>query len=187
MKPLILVGYMGCGKSSLGRKLARRLGVRFVDTDSLIEERERTSIADLFTYIDEQSFRRMEREVLDQVIRQGNGGVISTGGGLPLWADNMEVMNRAGITVYLRRDPVQIAGRLTPYGRQKRPRLRGLSDSELADFMTRDMALREPFYLQAAIAIDCTGMADDLVVERIMVLSSNPEIATPEKANTTDE
>ena len=66
MKPLFLVGYMGCGKSTLGRKLARRLGVPFADTDALVERREGASVADVFRYEGEAFFRRIEREVLEE-------------------------------------------------------------------------------------------------------------------------
>ena len=130
MKPLFLVGYMGCGKSTLGRKLARRLGVDFIDTDALVE--------------------------------------VSTGGGLPTWRDNMPCMNAVGHTVYLRRSPEQIARRLSPYGRRKRPRLQGLDDEQLVAFMRGDMAAREPFYAQASLVVDCDPMSDDELVEHIV-------------------
>lgn len=168
MKPLFLVGYMGCGKSTLGRKLARRLGVAFVDTDALVEEREGAAVADVFRYEGEEHFRQVEREVLEDVIASEDAAVVSTGGGLPVWGDNMQRMNEAGDTVYLRRSAEQIARRLSPYGRQKRPRLRGLSDEELVGFMERDMAAREPFYTQARLIVDCTETSDEELVERIL-------------------
>ena len=133
MKPLFLVGYMGCGKSTLGRKLARRLGVDFIDTDALVEEREGASVADVFRYEGEERFREAERRVLDEVIAGASFAVVSTGGGLPTWRDNMPCMNAVGHTVYLRRSPEQIARRLSPYGRRKRPRLQGLDDEQLRD------------------------------------------------------
>lgn len=168
MKTLFLVGYMGCGKSTLGRKLARRLGVAFVDTDALVEEREGAAVADVFRYEGEEHFRQVEREVLEGVISSEDAAVVSTGGGLPVWGDNMQRMNEAGDTLYLRRSAEQIARRLSPYGRQKRPRLRGLSDEELVGFMERDMAAREPFYTQARLVIDCTDTSDEELVERIL-------------------
>ena len=143
---VFLIGYMGCGKSTLGRRLARRLRVPFVDTDSRVEEREGASVSDLFRYEGERRFREIEREVLDASIAEYPSAVISTGGGLPVWGDNMARMNAAGHTVYLRRSAENIASRLSPYGRRKRPRLRGLNDEELVAFMTQDMAAREPFY-----------------------------------------
>ena len=168
MKTLFLVGYMGCGKSTLGRKLARRLGVDFVDTDALVEEREGASVADVFRYEGEERFRQAERRVLDEVIAGNPFVVVSTGGGLPTWSDNMARMNDAGHTVYLRRSAEQIARRLSPYGRRKRPRLQGLNDEELVAFMERDMAAREPFYAQATLIVDCDWLSDEEVVEFIL-------------------
>ena len=153
MKPLFLVGYMGCGKSTLGRKLARRLGVGFVDTDALVEEQAGASVADVFRYEGEARFREAEREALERAIAAGGETVVSTGG---------------GHTVFLHRTAEQIARRLSPYGRRKRPRLRGLDDAGLVAFMERDMAVREPFYAQAHLVVDCDAMSDDQVVEHIL-------------------
>ena len=168
MKPLFLVGYMGCGKSTLGRKLARRLGVDFIDTDALVEEREGASVADVFRYEGEERFREAERRVLDEVIAAAPFAVVSTGGGLPTWRDNMPCMNAAGHTVYLRRSPERIACRLSPYGRRKRPRLQGLDDEQLVAFMRSDMSVREPFYVQASLVVDCDPMSDEELIESIL-------------------
>lgn len=168
MKHLFLVGYMGCGKSTLGRKLARRLEMEFADTDVVIEQQQGATVVDLFQYEGEERFRELERGVLDQLMANDTATVISTGGGLPVWKDNMERMNAEGVTVFLHRSAEQIAHRLSPYGRQKRPRLRGLSDEELLAFMTHDMAVREPFYSQATLTVTCDGMSDDEVVGRIV-------------------
>ncbi len=98
-----MVGYMGCGKSTLGRKLAHRLGVSFADTDTLVEQREGASVADVYELAGAEYFRQAERAVLDELIASGACTVISTGGGLPAWGDNMARMNAVGTTVYLRR------------------------------------------------------------------------------------
>lgn len=161
---------MGCGKSTIGRKIARRLGVELVDTDKMAEEREGASVADIFRYEGEGRFRGIEREVLDRIIARGGNVVVSTGGGLPAWCDNMERMNAVGYTVYLRRSAEQIACRMSPYGRAKRPRLSGLADHELVGFMTRDIAEREPFYTKAQLVIDCDKMSDADLVEMILKL-----------------
>lgn len=167
MGKLFLVGYMGCGKSTIGRKLARALGNRFVDTDSLVEEREGATVYDIFRYEGEERFRQIEREVLEEVIAEASDVVISTGGGLPAWGDNMMRMNEVGRTIYLKRSAENIASRLSPYGRQKRPRLRGLSDEELVAFMREDMARREPCYSQAVQVIACEGKNDDEIIREI--------------------
>ena len=166
-KPLFLVGYMGCGKSTIGRKLARRLGVPFIDTDSRVEEREGATVFDIFHYEGESYFRRVEREVMESAAQEGLA-VISTGGGLPAWSDNMERMNGLGRTIYLRRSAANIASRLSPYGRQKRPRLRGLNDEELVAFMEQDMALREPYYGKAQQILPCEGMSDEEIIDAII-------------------
>lgn len=160
---------MGCGKSTLGRRIARRLHVALADTDTLVEQREGASVADIFRYEGEEHFRTLEREALDEAIASGCG-VISTGGGLPLWRDNMERMNASGTTLYLRRSAASIARRLSPYGRQKRPRLQGLADDELAAFMERDIAAREPFYNRAQFIIDGDAFSDSEIVDRIQML-----------------
>lgn len=168
MKHLFLVGYMGCGKSTLGRKLARRLEMEFADTDVLIEQQEGATVADLFQYEGEERFRELEYGVLNQLIVNDAVTVISTGGGLPVWKDNMERMNDSGVTVFLHRSAEQIVHRLSPYGRQKRPRLRGLNDQELLAFMMHDMEVREAFYSQATLTIECDGISDDEVVGQIV-------------------
>lgn len=168
VKPLFLIGYMGCGKSTLGRKLARRLQVDFADTDALIEEREGASVADIFQLAGVEYFRQAERAVLEELIASDRPLVVSTGGGLPVWSDNMARMNAAGTTVYLARTAAQIASRLSPYGRQKRPRLRALSDDELVAFMERDMAEREPFYGAASWRLVCAEKSDNELIDWIV-------------------
>ncbi|MBQ2844336.1 MAG: shikimate kinase [Alistipes sp.] len=168
MKPLFLVGYMGCGKSTIGRKLSRALHLSFVDTDNCIEEREGATVFDIFHYEGEERFREIEREVLEEVIRREEASVVSTGGGLPAWGDNMERMNEVGRTVYLKRSAENIASRLSPYGRQKRPRLRGLNDEELVLFMRDDMAKRDPFYNRAVQVIACEGKSDEEIIREII-------------------
>jgi shikimate kinase len=168
MKPLFLVGYMGCGKSTIGRKLARTLHLEFVDTDHCIEEREGATVIDIFHYEGEERFRTIEREVLEEVITAERASVVSTGGGLPAWGDNMARMNEVGRTIYLKRSAENIASRLSPYGRQKRPRLRGLNDEELVIFMREDMAKRDPYYSQAVQVIACEGKSDEEIIQEIV-------------------
>ena len=165
---IFLVGYAGSGKSSLGKRLARRLGVRFVDTDKQVELQEGASIADIFHYEGEEYFRIAERRAVEALANDGVDMVIATGGGLPTWRDNMDWLLRSGMTVYLRRTPEQILSRLSDYGREKRPIFRGKSDEELLQFMHEQMALREPYYAKSHIDVDCTIMSDEDVVEYLV-------------------
>jgi shikimate kinase len=161
---VFLVGYAGSGKSSLGKRLARRLGVRFVDTDKLVEESVGASIPDIFHYEGEEYFRIAERRAVESLANEGMDLVVATGGGLPTWRDNMEWLVRSGVTIYLRRTPEQILSRLSPYGRQKRPKFRGLNDEELLSYMRANLAEREPVYERATVTVDCSKVGDDEIV-----------------------
>lgn len=167
-KKVFLVGYMGCGKSTLARKLSRRTGLRAVDTDAEVERMEGASVGDIFRYEGEERFRELERAVVERLAASDEACIVATGGGLPTWSDNMAMLAAAGVTVYLRRSADKIAARLTPYGRSKRPKLQGLSDAELIGFMERNIAEREPFYARASLVVDCDALGDDEVMERIL-------------------
>ena len=164
---LFLVGYAGSGKSSLAKRLSRKMGVKQLDTDKLVEEREGASVADIFFYQGEEYFRHAERSVVEELVAAGYEGIVATGGGLPTWGDNMARMNELGYTVYLRRSPEQRLSRLSDYGREKRPMFRGKSDEELLSFMHEHIAQREPYYAQAKMVVDCDTMSDDDVVSHI--------------------
>lgn len=164
---IYLIGYMGCGKSTIGRKIARYGNLRFIDTDSKIEQREGATVADIITFQGEEHFRAVERAVLEDCATMDDI-IVSTGGGLPVWGDNMEQISAMGVSVYLRRSPSNILSRLSPYGRQKRPKFRGLNDEELLAFMTTHMAEREPVYSRADIVIDCDAMCDNDIIDLIM-------------------
>ena len=163
-----MVGYAGSGKSSLAKRLSKALGVGYVDTDTLVEQSVGASIADIFYYEGEEYFRRMERGVVDRLVAEGYDGIVATGGGLPVWEDNMERLNSIATTIYLRRSPEQILSRLSAYGREKRPMFRDKSDEELLEFMNKQMAEREIFYSKARLSVDCTTRSDDEVVEYIV-------------------
>lgn len=152
----------------MGKRLARRMGLRFVDTDNVVEQQVGAPIADIFHYEGEEYFRIAERRAVESLANEAMDLVIATGGGLPTWRDNMEWMLRSGVTIYLRRSPEQILSRLSAYGREKRPMFRGKSDEELLEFMRQQMSVREEYYAQAHISVDCTTMSDDDVVEYIV-------------------
>ena len=175
MKKIFLIGYMGCGKSSLGRKLAKAGGMEFMDMDSIIEQREGASISDIFHYQGEEYFRDAERALIEELGTAEGDMVISTGGGAPAWQNNMELMNSLGATIYLRRTAQQIASRLSPHGRQKRPKLRGLNDEELVAFMPTNMAEREPFYSKAKYCVDCAERSDAELIDYILQIVKENE------------
>ena len=152
---------MGCGKSSIAKRLSRTLGIRCIDTDAEVERREGAAIVDIFRYNGEEYFRKTERAVLEDIVASGEDVVVATGGGLPVWGDNMEYLNRTGRTVYIHRTAEQIASRLSPYGRMKRPKLRGLSDSELVEFMRAGIESRRKVYEQSMLTVDGGTCSDE--------------------------
>ena len=164
---IFLVGYMGCGKSTIAKRLSRQLRLRCIDTDSEVERREGAAIVDIFRYNGEEYFRHAERAVLEDIVDGGGDAVVATGGGLPAWGDNMEYMNRTGRTVYIRRTAEQIASRLSPYGRMKRPKLRGLNDEELVEFMRAGIESRRAVYEQSMLTVDGGQYGDDRLTEII--------------------
>ncbi len=165
---IFLIGYMGCGKSTIGRKLSQRLGWKVVDTDKIIEQDERCTIAQIFDNKGEEYFRDLERGVVEKLSNKSENCIVSTGGGLPVWGENMALLSGVGVTVYLKRTATNIASRLSANGRYKRPKLRGLNDEELVAFMSENIALREPIYNQAELVIDAVPLDDNEILNTIV-------------------
>lgn len=106
MKNIILIGFMACGKSSVGRRLSQAIDLEFLDTDSLIEQKAGTSISDIFSTQGEPAFRTMETECLKELInREGGAFVLSVGGGLPIREENRRLLSQIGTVIYLRVTP----------------------------------------------------------------------------------
>lgn len=149
MTRIYLIGYMGVGKTTAGKKLARLLGADFIDLDKFIENKYRKSVPELFTEQGEEEFRLMEQRALKEVAQIENV-VISTGGGTPCFFDNMRLMNATGITVYIQADAEELAARLCA-SKTVRPIVAGKSREELLPFIARHLSDREEFYCQAKI------------------------------------
>lgn len=142
-----LIGYMGAGKTTLGKAFALSLGLSFIDLDWYIEERFHKTVQQLFAERSEEGFRELERRMLHEV-SEFEDVVISTGGGTPCFFDNMEYMNKQGTTVFLRVDPKVLFRRLR-VAKQQRPLLAQKSDEELMDFINAALEKRMPYYSKA--------------------------------------
>jgi shikimate kinase len=153
---VFLIGFMGCGKTTLGRKLASRLGYAFLDLDHVLEAQVGMNIAQYFSEFGEDAFRRLESEVLKKTEYPKNT-VVSTGGGLPCFFDNMDWMNARGKTVYIRLSPKTLAGRLESE-KTKRPLLNEKHGEHLVKFITEKLEERESFYAKAKIIADGLGL-----------------------------
>ena len=144
---IFLVGFMGSGKSTVGQRLAGRLGYSFVDMDARLEGEHGMTINEIFEKLGEKSFREMESNLLKEMLTLKDT-VISTGGGLPCTGNNMELINREGVSIYLRMDPEALFNRLSR-GKSRRPLIRHLSRQELETFIFEKLREREPVYLRA--------------------------------------
>ena len=149
---IYLIGFMGSGKSTLGREVASRLHVPFLDTDALVEEREGMSIMDIFIGKGEYYFRDTESDVLHQT-DQVPKAIIATGGGLPCFHDNMDWISVHGISVYLEWSLEELKPQLLQ-DRSDRPLLAAGSEEEAWDWAQKLFLERKPIYEKAAITIE---------------------------------
>lgn len=147
MTRIILLGYMGAGKTTVGRILAKELGLQFYDLDWYIETRFCKKVSDIFTAEGEEGFRKKERAMLHEVAEFENV-VIALGGGAPCFFDNMEYINNQGDTVYLKGTPEVLYQHLQ-MAKGKRPLLEGKTKEELKEYIQESLEKREPFYSQA--------------------------------------
>lgn len=160
MKRLFLVGYMGCGKTTTGKRIAKKYGLEFIDLDHYIEQRFRKSIPQIFEEKGEDGFRKLEHNMLEEVSSFENV-IVSTGGGAACFFDNMDMMNSAGDTVYLQASAQELFDYLKG-AKQNRPLLQGKTDDELLQFISEALVQREPFYLKAKYRINSADMSDTL-------------------------
>lgn len=156
MKRIILVGYMGAGKTTVGRQLAMTLGLQFYDLDWYIEMRYHKKVSEIFAEEGEEYFRDLERRMLHEVAEFENV-VISCGGGTPCFYDNMAYMNQQAETVYLKLTPEVLCMHLK-MGRTVRPLILGKTEEELQQYIRESLVVREPFYTQAKHTIDVSLM-----------------------------
>ncbi len=147
MTRILLVGFMAAGKTTLGKALARDLGLQFIDLDHYIENRFHCTVSQLFIERGEEGFRQIERTMLHEVA-EFEDVIIATGGGTPCFFDNMEYMNAQGTTVFLEASVDVIYTRLT-IARTQRPLVAGKSSEELRQYITKMLEQRSPFYTRA--------------------------------------
>jgi len=167
---VILVGFMGAGKSVCGRLLARRLQRCFVETDDMIVSRDGRSIPEIFRQDGEEAFRKLEGDVVE-ALRLKTGDVIATGGGLPCRPGRMEALRELGTVVWLRGSLVGLLERAGRAG--GRPMLGGRTPEQIETLYRQ----REPYYAQAHVVVDTDGLTVDQVVARVLGLLREPHAA----------
>lgn len=146
---IFLIGYMGSGKTTIGKLVARKLNYNFIDMDAYIETKQFKTISQIFAEQGEEKFRLLEQKYLQEVA-EFNNVVISTGGGAPCFFDNIKYMNNNGLTIYLKYSAEELAQRLGGTNVAKRPVLGNRQGNDLIQFIAEGLAKREEFYSQAS-------------------------------------
>ena len=152
MRRIILIGYMGSGKTTVGKALSKETGMMFYDLDWYIESRMRRSVSQIFAERGEEGFRQVEYNMLHEVAEFENV-IISCGGGTPCFFDNMDYLNQQGDVVYLKATPETLYKHLL-MAKVERPLLKGKTKEELLEFIKTQLSTREAFYNKARYHLD---------------------------------
>ena len=152
MNRIIIIGYMGAGKTTVGKALSKELGIPFYDLDWYIESRMRKTVAQLFAERGEENFRQIEYNMLHEVA-EFEDVIISCGGGTPCFFDNIDYMNEQGETIYLKATPEGLYGHLK-MGKTVRPLLLGKTEDELLSYIGQQLSVRENYYNKAKHVLD---------------------------------
>ena len=156
MRRIILIGYMGSGKTTVGKALSKETGMMFYDLDWYIESRMRKTVAQIFAEKGEEGFRKIEHNMLHEVAEFENV-IISCGGGTPCFFDNIDYINQQGEVVYLKATP-EVLYRHLLMGKVERPLIKNKTPEELIAYITEQVAKREDFYNKARYTLDVSLM-----------------------------
>lgn len=162
---IYIIGFMGSGKTTAGKKLASLLGWSFIDLDKRIEEYAGKTIPEIFSQSGEDYFRIIETQLLRN-LKMCTKTVISTGGGTPCYIDNMDYMIETGLTIYLKLTPAELKSRLSQ-SKGKRPLIKDLDQNELTSFIKEKLAVREKWYERSDITIDGIDLDINLLLSHV--------------------
>lgn len=169
-----LIGYMGCGKSTTGKDLAKTLGYEFIDLDHYIENKYELSVSEIFDKFGELGFRKREKETLLEVLQKTNV-VLSLGGGTPVYYDNIDVINANSISIFLRVQLPQLVKRLENK-KHTRPLIAHLKDDELIEFIAKHLFERNHFYQKAKYTLNIANQNSSEVLNQIMEILKKEKI-----------
>jgi len=162
---IFLIGFMGSGKTTMGSRLARKIGYKFVDMDQMIEETAGMTVPGIFSEHGEKVFRKWELDILRELCLHEKV-VIATGGGAPCHGDMMSIMNKNGTTVYIKLSPMDLRERLM-LSKSERPLIKGKNEEELLSFITKKLKERENYYNQANLIIDGIKLSNDQLANHL--------------------
>ncbi|MBD8490363.1 shikimate kinase [Echinicola sp. CAU 1574] len=165
---IVLIGMPGCGKSTLGKQVAKQLNFDFYDLDEEIVKTEGLEIPKIFLNKGEGYFRNLETKVLQDLLSIDRSFVLSTGGGAPCFNDNMDLINDSGISVFLDVNLDQILQRLTKNEVEKRPMFQGLDTGEIILKLQNLLAERGVFYDKAKIKLSGDDISTEHLISELM-------------------
>mgnify|MGYP001270955694 FL=1 len=160
---IILLGYMGCGKTFYAKKLSKIINLPFIDLDSFIEDKEKKSINKIMHEKGESYFREIENNNLNQILNRNNNFIFATGGGTPCFFNNLDLLNEFGLTIYLRKKPEKLYNFLIK-NNCDRPVFNSFKTIE--DFFN-NFNYREKFYLKSKVTIDCDNLSNIQILTKI--------------------
>jgi shikimate kinase len=172
---IFLLGFMGSGKSTIGKLLSSDLKTNFIDIDHVIEEKYKKTIGEIFSKEGEEKFRLLENDIITTNFTRNSEAVVSVGGGLPCFHNNMETMNNLGTTIYLKMSAQAIFERLwllPEAARAQRPLLANKSKTELLNYIEQTLTAREPFYNKAKLIISNETFDATITLARIKMALS---------------
>ena len=143
---------MACGKTTIGKVVTEQIGYDFVDLDRIIESDEGKTVSQIFAEQGEAAFRKLEHEYLQKTCSLKNT-IVATGGGIPCFHNNMELMNNTGKTIYLKFSPEDLKTRIQQSSQNSRPLVAGKNDEELLQFVRKNLTERKQHYQQATFTV----------------------------------
>lgn len=166
-KLVFMCGFMGSGKTTQGKKLAKEIGYFFIDLDDYISNQYDTTITDLFKDLGEEEFRKIETKALQECIQDNIKALIAVGGGTPCFGNNMELMTTNGLVVYLKMDADNLYNRLFN-AKQDRPLIKDKANEEMFLYIENLLKVRGKFYAQAQIITNGNDVDIDLLKNEIL-------------------
>ncbi|MFD1294003.1 shikimate kinase [Lutibacter holmesii] len=163
---IVLLGYMASGKSAVGKVLAKKMNLQFIDLDDFIEKKEGKSISDIFDLHGEIYFRRVEAIYLEEVLNLSENCIISLGGGTPCYGNNMEYLKNKSVSFYLNASIQTIFDRLEGETSQ-RPLVATIGKENLKEYLAKHLFERNPFYQKADFTISVDNKSLNTIVEAI--------------------
>jgi shikimate kinase len=170
MRKVILIGYMGSGKSVVSKKLAQQIGISVVELDEMIEEKCKISVEEVFSTKGELFFRTLEHQLFLELLSNDEDVVISTGGGTPCYYNNHELLNgENSVSIYLKASIDTLYTRLLKE-KQKRPLIKNLDDNEIKEFIAKHLFDRSFYYNQATFKVNVDDKSPDEIANEIKIM-----------------